>query len=66
METLRYSVPEMHCGHCKDAVERELAGVAGVAAVQADLDSKVVTVSGRDLSDEALRDAIAEAGYEVA
>jgi copper chaperone len=66
MELLTYSVPGMHCGHCKAAVERELSTVAGVAAVQADLDSKLVTVSGENLSDEALRDAIEEAGYEAA
>jgi copper chaperone len=61
-----YSVPGMHCGHCKAAVERELSAVAGVSAVQADLDSKVVTVRGEQLSDEALREAIEEAGYEAA
>ena len=66
METRTYSVPGMHCGHCKDAVERELSSVDGVSAVQADLDAKLVTVSGQALSDRALRDAIEEAGYEAA
>jgi copper chaperone len=66
MEVLTYSVPGMHCGHCKQAVERELSGVDGVSAVEADLDSKVVTVSGQGLSDHALRNAIEEAGYEAA
>jgi copper chaperone len=65
-ETLTYSVPGMHCGHCKAAVERELSAVEGVDAVEADLDSKVVTVAGRSLSDDALRAAIEEAGYEAA
>ena len=65
-ETLTYSVPGMHCGHCKAAVERELSAVDGVDAVEADLDSKCVTVSGRSLSDDALREAIEEAGYEAA
>jgi copper chaperone len=65
-ETFTYSVPGMHCGHCKAAVERELSAVKGVDAVEADLDSKLVTVSGRSLSDGALREAIEEAGYEAA
>jgi copper chaperone len=65
-ETLTYSVPGMHCGHCKAAVERELSAVEGVDAVEADLDSKRVTVSGQSLSDDALREAIEEAGYEAA
>lgn len=56
----------MHCGHCKEAVEREIASVEGVAAVEADLESKLVTVTGPSLSDEALREAIEEAGYEAA
>jgi copper chaperone CopZ len=56
----------MHCSHCKDAVEREVLAVEGVDAVEADLESNLVTVSGRSLSDEALREAIEEAGYEAA
>jgi copper chaperone CopZ len=56
----------MHCGHCKAAVSAELAGVEGVEAVDVDLESKRVVVRGRDLSDEALRSAIDEAGYEAA
>jgi copper chaperone len=66
MEVLAYSVPGMHCGHCKEAVERELSAVEGVSAVEADLESKLVTVSGQALSDGALREAIEEAGYEAA
>ena len=56
----------MHCGHCKEAVQREVSTVDGVAAVEADLESKLVTVSGKKLSDEAIREAIEEAGYEPA
>jgi copper chaperone len=66
MEAITYSVPGMHCGHCKDAVERELSAVEGVSSVDADLESKLVRVSGHGLSDGALREAIEEAGYEPA
>jgi copper chaperone len=66
MPVLTYSVPEMHCAHCKDAVEREISTVEGVESVHVDLESRVVTVSGQGLSDEALREAIEEAGYEAA
>ncbi len=61
-----YSVPGMHCGHCKAAVTEELEAVSGVRAVDVDLESKRVVVSGSGLSDETLRAAIAEAGYEAA
>ena len=65
-ETTTYSVPGMHCGHCKAAVARELEAVEGVESVEVDLDSKRVTVRGRTLDDAALRAAIDEAGYEAA
>jgi copper chaperone len=65
-ETTTYSVPGMHCGHCKAAVTRELEAVAGVESVDVDLDSKHVMITGNELDDAALRAAIVEAGYEVA
>ena len=61
-----YSVPGMSCAHCKSAVEQELRSVAGVASVDVDLDTKLVVVRGDALSDDALRAAIDEAGYEAA
>jgi copper chaperone CopZ len=65
-ETKTYTVPGMHCGHCKAAVSEELSAVPGVANVEVDLDTKLVTVTGEALDDTALRAAIDEAGYEVA
>jgi copper chaperone CopZ len=64
-ETLTYRVPGMSCGHCKAAVSEEVQAVAGVEAVEVDLDTKLVTVSGTALDDTALRAAIDEAGYRV-
>jgi copper chaperone len=64
-EAQTYSVPGMHCGHCQEAVTRELEAVAGVRAVDVDLERKVVTVRGADLDDDALIAAIDEAGYEA-
>jgi copper chaperone len=65
-ETKTYTVPAIHCGHCAAAIKEEVSGVAGVEAVDVDLDAKVVTIRGEALSDEALRGAIEEAGYEAA
>ena len=64
-ETLTYRVPDMSCGHCKAAVEGELARVPGVERAEVDLETKLVTVSGEHLVDDALRAAIEKAGYEV-
>ncbi len=55
----------MTCGHCTRAVETEVRAVAGVTDVSADLETKLVTVSGEHVDEEAVRTAIAEAGYEV-
>ena len=66
MTTKTYSVPGMHCGHCEAAVRAELAQVPGIDSVAVDLETKNVTVSGPTVDDDAVRAAIAEAGYEVA
>jgi len=64
--TITYSVPGISCGHCRTAITGEVGKVAGVTAVDVDLDAKVVSVSGAGVSDAAVRDAIDEAGYDVA
>ena len=65
-QTLTYSVPAIHCAHCVTSIREEVSEVAGVEDIEVDLDTKVVTVSGRQLDDAALRAAIEEAGYEPA
>jgi copper chaperone len=64
-ETVTYSVPGVHCEHCRMSIREEVSEVEGVDEVDVDLDAKVVTISGRRLSDERLRAAIEEAGYEA-
>lgn len=64
-ETMTYTVTGMTCDHCKHAVSSELTSVAGVAGVEVDLATKLVTVTGEDLDDQQLRAAIEEAGYEA-
>ncbi len=66
VQELSYTVSGMTCGHCRAAVTEEVEQVAGVAAVEVDLDSKRVVVRGEDVSDDAVREAIREAGYEAA
>ena len=59
------SVPGISCGHCRAAITAEVSAVAGVESVDVDLDTKLVTASGDNLDDAALRAAIDEAGYEA-
>ena len=65
-ETFTYRVPGMHCSHCEASVKEEVSEVPGVESVEVDLESKLVTIRGERLSDERLRVAIEEAGYEAA
>ncbi|HKO28585.1 MAG TPA: cation transporter [Solirubrobacteraceae bacterium] len=65
MKTI-YSVPAMSCGHCRTAITGEISKVAGVSAVEVDLDTKTVTVNGVGFNEAAVRDAIDEAGYDIA
>ena len=65
-DTVTYDVPAIHCAHCAASIQEEISELDGVHAVVVDLDTKVVTVSGSDLDDAALRAAIVEAGYEAA
>jgi copper ion binding protein len=56
----------MTCGHCVRAVTDEVGRLDGVTAVDADLASGQVRVTSEaPLDDEAVRAAVAEAGYEV-
>jgi copper chaperone len=65
-DTITYTVPGVHCAHCRMSIVEEVSEVAGVDSVNVDLERKVVTVSGSDLDDAAVRTAIEEAGYEAA
>ena len=66
IEHLTYSVPDLSCDHCRAAVTAEVGKVAGVAAVDVDLDAKQVRVTGAALQDADIRAALDEAGYDVA
>ena len=60
-----YAVPAISCDHCKSAIEAEVARVDGVESVSVDVAARTVRVEG-PASDEAVRAAIDEAGYDVA
>jgi copper ion binding protein len=62
--TRTYSVPSITCEHCKKAIETEVAKLFDVSSVGVDVPAKTVTVEG-EASDEEIRSAIEEAGYDV-
>jgi copper chaperone CopZ len=55
----------MTCDHCTLSVREEVAEIPGVTAVDVDLASGRMTVSGEGFADDAVKAAVAEAGYEV-
>jgi copper chaperone CopZ len=68
MSTTTYDVTGMTCGHCVAAVTEELTALDGVTDVAVDLvagGTSHVAVTG-DASPDAVRAAVAEAGYTAA
>jgi copper chaperone len=63
--TSTYTVAGMTCSHCVASVAEEVAEVVGVDAVDVDLATGRLAVTGEDVSEAAVRAAVAEAGYEV-
>lgn len=61
-----YVVRGMTCEHCVASVREEVGELAGVSAVEVDLESGRLAVSGEGFSDADVAAAVAEAGYEVA
>lgn len=60
-----YTVKGMTCGHCEVSVAEEVKQVAGVTDTEVDRASGRLIVRGEGFSDEAVREAVNEAGYEV-
>jgi copper chaperone CopZ len=65
--TSTYTVSGMTCSHCVQAVTVELSALPGVADVRVDLTSGAVTVTSEaPLTDDQVRAAVDEAGYDLA
>ena len=60
-----YTVSGMTCSHCVSSVREEVAEVAGVDSVDVDLTTGRLAVVGSGFDDEAVRAAVAEAGYQL-
>lgn len=56
----------MMCAHCTGRVQKALEAVQGVSRVQMNLEDKTAEVEAQDdVTEKALTDAVAAAGYEV-
>jgi copper chaperone len=61
-----YTVTGMTCDHCVLSVREEVSEVPGVSDVDVDLATGRLTVSGAGFTDDAVKAAVAEAGYGIA
>jgi len=59
----KYIVEGMSCKNCKAHVEREISEIDGIEDVYADLTTGEVSVTGHNISNEAVKDAVERAGY---
>jgi copper chaperone len=66
VSTNDHAVRGMTCDHCAGSVTAEIAKIPGVTAVKVDVSvGRVTVVSDRGVDDEAVTEAVEEAGYEV-
>ena len=64
MQTVTYTVPGIHCGHCIHTIKMEVAELPGVTSVEADLLTKQVTVVfDTPASTENIEDLLVEINY---
>lgn len=63
--TKNYKIEGMTCGHCVKAIEAEVSEVPGTQGVDIDLETGRMLVHGEDFSDDAVIEAVIEAGYKV-
>ena len=57
----------MTCGHCVSSIRREVGAIPGVTEVDVQLAGGKVTVeSAGEIASERFREAVEEAGYELA
>ena len=61
-----FQVEGMTCGSCELTVREEVEELGFVDSVEADRTTGRVVVRGKQIDDEAVREAITSAGYKVA
>ncbi|PWV65835.1 heavy-metal-associated domain-containing protein [Plasticicumulans acidivorans] len=64
MNSYRFTVPDMSCGHCVQAITQAVAAADPQAQTQCDLTTKIVTIGNAASEAQTLLEAIREAGFE--
>lgn len=66
--TVTYTVTGMTCGHCENAVREEVGAIPGVVGVDVRASTgqlKISVEDGTTIADQAVLDAVDEAGYSA-
>ncbi len=67
METTRFSVPNISCGHCVKAIQKELNDLEGVSSVEGDPGKKEIAVSfDAPVTEEKIKSVLKEINYPAA
>jgi copper chaperone CopZ len=67
MTTVKYSVPNISCGHCVHTIQMEVSEVEGVQAVKAFEDSRQVEITfDTPATEDGIKALMAEINYPVA
>ena len=66
MSESTYAVRGMTCSHCAQSVTEEISKLDGVRTVDVDVAAgRVTVISAGPLAETEVREAVAEAGYEL-
>lgn len=67
MAQFEYGVTGMTCEHCENRVAGEVASIPGVESATADATTgRLVVTAASEPAPQAIREAVDEAGYELA
>ncbi|MDZ7662257.1 heavy metal-associated domain-containing protein [Thiohalophilus sp.] len=65
-DTLQITAQNIKCGGCVAAIENGLKALPGIDQVEVTIDNGRVRIEGEDLSEQVIRDKLAELGYPAA
>ena len=67
MEKVKFKIPNMECKSCANAIEKKLRSMAGVKAIDMDLQDKIIIIQydNPNLCQEDLTCAVEDMGYKV-
>jgi copper chaperone CopZ len=67
MNTVKYSIPNINCGHCVHTIQTEVSDLAGVKSVQADLQTRTAMITFEPpATEDRIKALLEEINYPVA